>query len=352
MRAGPRRVNTPRVFPSVLLVAFLLSTMTACQGPGEVRFDRDSCYIDGHQANLPQVEEREALVGHRIAVRQPWLVAITIVVVSLAGISYVERLVLLFSASRSSRSVGDRIKALIDRYRAHPIRYFSLVGGTVGLLLFAGTLYIYLDADKRSSERALATLQFCHLALRTGDEKRALDDQRRNLTSIHETAGEIRQLIDKLPPAEQAKAEEIVGHMDDAVRREGRLFADHFQRSEDTAEAIRSGTESIARDLTGLEGQIGGLKELPGSVKSVGDAIQRLEARATAGDQRVVDVASALSILQKSVEALASRPAPSCPACVCGHAAVASIAAHPDASAGAPGETPTLPAPSAVMTKN
>ena len=65
--------------------------------------------------------------------------------------------------------------------------------------------------------------------------------------------------------------------MDDAVRREGRLFADHFQRSEDTAAAIRSGTESIARDLTGLEGEIGGLKELPGSVKAVGDAVQRLE---------------------------------------------------------------------------
>ena len=352
MRACPRRVKTARVLPSVLVAAILLPAMTGCQGPGEVRFDRESCYIDGHQASLSQVEEREALVGHRIGVRQPWLVAITIVVVSLAGISYVERLVLLFSASRNSKSVGDRIKALIDRYRAHPIRYFSLVGGTVGLLLLAGTLYIYLDADKRSSERALGTLQFCHLALRTGEEKRALDDQRRNLASIHETAAEIRRLIDKLPPAEQAKAEQIVGHMDDAVRREGRLFADHFQRSEDTADAIRSGTESIARDLTGLEGQIGGLKELPGSVKAAGDAIQRLEAHATASDQRVVEVGSALSVLQRSVEALASRPAPSCPACVCGHPVVASTATHPNGSAGAPSDSPIPPGPSAVVTKN
>ena len=333
------------------MALLLLAAMTGCQGPGEVRFDRESCYIDGHQASLLQVEEREALVGHRIAARQPWLVAITIVVVSLAGISYLERLVLLFSASRSSRSVSDRIKALIDRYRAHPIRYFALVGGTVGLLLLAGTLYIYLDADKRSSERALGTLQFCHLALRTGEEKRSLDDQRRNLASIHETAGEIRQLIDKLPPAEQEKAEQIVGHMDDAVRREGRLFSDHFQRSEDTAAAIRSGTESIARDLTGLEGQIGGLKELPGSVKGIGDAIQRLEARATAGDQRVVDIGSGLSVLQRSVEALASRPPPACPACVCGQAVVASTAAHPDGSAGTPSDTST-PAPSVTVTKN
>jgi hypothetical protein len=34
--------------------------MTGCQGPGEVRFDRENCSIDGHQASLPQGEEREA----------------------------------------------------------------------------------------------------------------------------------------------------------------------------------------------------------------------------------------------------------------------------------------------------
>jgi hypothetical protein len=312
--------------------ATILTAIAGCGGPGDVRFDHESCYIDGQLASLQQVGEREALVGHRIAARQPWLVGITIVVVSLAGISYVERLVLLFSASRNARSMGDRIKALIERYRAHPVRYFTLVGSTVGLLLLAGTLYIYLDADKRSSERALGTLQFCHLALRTGEEKKALDDQRRNLASIHETAGEIRQLIDKLPPAEQAKAHEIVGHMDDAVRRESRLFTDHFQRSDDTVEAIRNGTQLIARDLTGIETQMAGLKELPVSVQTLGGEVARIDTRFTASDQRLLDIGNALATLQRSVDAVASRPAPSCPACVCGHPSVASIGAQPDAS--------------------
>ena len=108
-------------------------------------------------------------------------------------------------AARRARH-GRAAQAVVDRYRSHPIRYFALLCGSIGLLVAAGSLYIYCDADKRSSERALAALQFCHLAQRSADEKRALDDQRQNLSSIHETAGAIRQLIDKLPPAEQAKA--------------------------------------------------------------------------------------------------------------------------------------------------
>jgi hypothetical protein len=318
------------------LAAMLAVSAGGCRGLGDVRVEHGSCSIDGRLASLPEVEQREADVASRIAHRQPWLVAITIMVVSLAGISYVERLVLLFSASRSSRTMGDRLKALVERYRAHPVRYFSLVGGTVGLLLMAGTLYIYFDADKRSSERALATLQFCHLALRTADEKQALDDQRQNLASIHETAGAIRQLIDKLPPAEQAKAQEIVGHMDDAVRREGRLLAEHLQRSEDTEQAIRTGTQSIARDLTGLEGQVAGLKDLPAGLRDVGDAVHKLEARAAPTDQALANLGGRMEALQKSVDALTSRPAPSCPACVCNQPTVVSAAGRADGSAPGP----------------
>jgi hypothetical protein len=284
-----------------------------CGGPGEVRFDHDNCLIDGLPASMARVEEREAVVGHRIAVRQPWLVAITVLVVSLAGVSYVERLVLLFSARRESRTMGDRLKALVDRYRAHPVRYFSLVGGTFGLLLLAGGLYIYFDADKRANERALSTLQFCHLALRTGEEEKALDDQRLHLASIHETAGEIRQLIDKLPPTEKAKAHQIIGHMDEAVRQEGRLLEDRLRRSEDMAQSIRDGTQSIARDLSDLEGRIAGLKELPASVRGIEDR---------------------LTNLGRTLDAVASRPAPSCPACICNERPVVSRSDPPaDASA-------------------
>jgi hypothetical protein len=310
----------------------VLVLAAGCRGPAEVRFDHQACLIDGKKATVVQVEEREAEVGHRLASRQPWLVAMTIMVVTLAGASYVERLVFLFSASRAARTMGDRFKDLVDRYRAHPVRYFSLLGGTVGLLLLAGTLYIYFDADKRSSERTLATLQFCHLALRTDEEKRALDDQRSNLASIHETAGEIRQLIDKLPPTEQAKAHEIVGHMDEAIRREGRLITDDLHRSDGAVQAIRDGTLSIARDLTGLEGRMAGLEELPAGLRSVGEALHKVEARQGSGEQALLEVGGRLGAVQKSLEALASRPPPSCPACVCGERPVLSAAAAPDAS--------------------
>ena len=66
--------------------------------------------------------------------------------------------------------------------------------------MLAAGLYIYLDADKRASERALGMLQFCHLALRTNEEQGVLDEQRRNLAAIESTAGDIRTLVDKLPP--------------------------------------------------------------------------------------------------------------------------------------------------------
>ncbi len=310
--------DTRAVSRSLLTVALMAVACTACGGPGNVRFDRERCYIDGQPAGLTQVEEREAVVEHRIAVRQPWLVVITVVVVLLAGIGYIEKLVLLLSASRDSKGMGDRLRAAAERYRAHRLRYFAMVGGSVGLLVTAGFLYIYVDADKRSSERALATLQFCHLALRTGEETSALDEQRQNLASIHQTAGEIRHLIDKLPPAEQVKAQEIIGHMDDAVGRERRIITDQLQRSEDTAEAIRDGTLSIEKSLTGLQSAVGSLKDLPASVKALADTLHTSDERGSALQDHLADLTTRLQTVQRAVDGLASRPQPTCPACVCG----------------------------------
>jgi hypothetical protein len=302
-----------------LLAAVLcLVAVAGCSGPGDVRFDRERCYIDGQPAGLAQVEAREAIVEHRIAVRQPWLVIITVAVVLLAGVGYVEKLVLVFSASRDSKGLADRLRTAAERYRAHRLRYFALVGGSVGLLATAGFLYIYADADKRSNERALAALQFCHLALRTGEETSALDQQRQNLASIHETAGEIRQLIDKLPPAEQVKAQEIIGHMDDAVGRERRLLTDQLQRSESTAEAIRDGTLSIEKTLAAVQGAVGALRDLPAGVKSLGETLQAAdERRASSETEKIADLTARLEAVQKAVDGLASRPPPRCPACVC-----------------------------------
>jgi hypothetical protein len=302
----------------VVALVCVVGSTAGCGTPGAVRFDRETCTIDGARADLTRVEERESAVQHRIARRQPWLVAMTIVVVCLAGISYVERLILLFSASRGAQTMGDRVRALVDRYRAHRAGYLAMVVGSIGLLVAAGTFYIYLDADKRASERALAALQFCHLALRTADEKSALDEQRRNLSSIHDTASEIRQLIAKLPPDEQAKAHQIIGHMDDAVGRQGRLIAEHLERSEETAAAIRDRTQSIEKGVSGLQSDLDGLKPLPVTVRALGEAVARLDGRGAAAEKWQVAQDEKLTALARGVETLSSRAPVVCPACVCG----------------------------------
>lgn len=319
-----------------------MAITSGCAGPGDIRFDKDGCSIDGRPADLPRVEAREAAVQHRIATLQPWLVAITVAIVSLAGIGYLERLVMLFSARREARGVGQRLQALVDRYRSHPIRYFALLGGSVAMLLAAGGFYIYCDADKRSSERALGALQFCHLALRTADEKRALDDQRQNLSSIHETAGAIRQLIDKMPPAEQAKASEIIDHMDEAVGRQRRALSERLQRSEETTVALSNRAESIEHGLAGLATDVGGLKRVPADLHALTDAVGRIDSRAAATDDRLTAAAdklgeaqATLASLERAVKTLAERPAPVCPACVCNERA-------PATAAGAPSSAPAL----------
>ena len=312
-----------------------------------VRIEQGTCTIDGAPVDLPRVEERESHVQHRIVSRQPWLVAITVVVVSLAGISYIERLVMLFSASRDTQGMGDRVRALVDRYRAHRVRYVAMVAGSVSLLIGAGVFYIYLDADKRASERALATLQFCHLALRTADEKRALDEQRSNLSSIHDTAGEIRGLIAKLPPDERAKAHEIIGHMDDAVGKQGRLISEHLQRSEDAAAALSDRTQSLERGVSGLQSGLDGLKPLPVTVHALSDLVARLDGRATATEGRLAADDDKLQAIQRSLDTLVSRPTPLCPACVCDAprtAALTDAPAHAQTSNAPPAPPPPVTA--------
>jgi hypothetical protein len=344
--------NAPR---AVLLAGMLMAITSGCGGPGEVRFNSGGCTIDGQAADLPRVELREAAVQHRIARLQPWLVAITVAIVSLAGIGYVERLMMLFSARRDARGMSERLQALVDRYRSHPVRYFALLAGSVGMLIAAGSFYIYCDADKRSSERALGALQFCHLALRTADEKQALDDQRRNLSSIHETAGAIRQLIDKLPPAEQAKAAEIINHMDDAVGRERRVIAGHLQRSEETTLALSTEAQSIARGLTGLEADVGSLKNLPGDVRALAGVVGQVDKRAAsvddklagandklaAANDKLTETNAVLSTLAGSVKELTARAVPACPACVCNErAAAANAKPHASPTPGAASASP------------
>jgi hypothetical protein len=351
--AADRRAGAGRglTFTWALLLAFaLLSPLSGCGGPGVIRIEQGTCTIDGASADLARVEERESQVQHRIVSRQPWLVAITVVVVSLAGISYIERLVMLFSATRDAKGMGDRVRELVERYRAHRVRYVAMVAGSVSVLIGAGVFYIYLDADKRASERALATLQFCHLSLRTADEKRALDEQRSNLSSIHDTAGEIRGLIAKLPPDERAKAHQIIGHMDEAVGKQGRLITERLQRSEDAAEALRGRTQSIERGVSGLQSGLDGLKPLPLTVHALSDLVAHLDGRAAATESRLAADDDKLQAIQRSLDTLVNRPAPVCPACVCEPprtAALAEAVTHAKTTTTADPSPAAAPAPPA-----
>jgi hypothetical protein len=300
--------------PLLLLVALAVA---GCQGPGRVEFVAGQCTIDGRPATLPEVEARQARISERILGRQPLFVVITVLIVALAGFSHIEKLLLLFSTRHShAHGLAERLKVALERYRAHPIRYFTLVLATLGLLGVAAGFYVYLDADKRASERALGQLQFCHLALRNGESQTILAEQRRNLQAIESTAGNIQALVDKLPPAEQRKAKEIVTQINAALAQQGKLVGDYAARADETNKAMRAETESLQRGLTTLGTQVVGLKSLPASIHDLGEQLHALDGRMAAGasgtDGKLAAMEAKLEALGKSIDALAARPPGRC----------------------------------------
>jgi hypothetical protein len=344
MRTGLRK--------SLLLILFLIA---ACQGPGHVEFNQGRCLIDGEVATLERVEDRQTRVTHRILSRQPFFTLITLLVVVLAGASHAEKVVFLFSTRRRDvKGIGERVKLALDRYRAHPVRYFVIVSTTMALLLVAAGCYIYLDADKRASERALGMLQFCHLALRTEEEKSVLDEQRHNLLTIQETAGDIRQLVGKLPPEEKRKAEEIVGVMGTALSKQGKIVGQYLQRSDQTTRDMRDHAQAVERSLSTVEADIVTLKAIPTSLHDLGSQMQKLDGalktvdtkigtsdgRLATVDEKLGVADSRLAQLEADMKTLAARPA--CPACVCAEKpATARSAADPP-------EAPARAAPAAA----
>ena len=217
------RVSVPRG------LALGAAALAGCAGGNEVRYVDGHCLIGGVVASLARVEARQAEVTQHVLSRQPVLTAIAVAAVTLAGASYVQRLLAVLAARRTpAQSFSDRLRARMERYRRHPIRYFLLLGSVLAVLVVAGVAYVSLDADKRSSERALASLQFCHLALRSADEQYVLAEQRRNLATIQSTEGDIRVLVDKLPPAEQQKAREIVDQLSASLGQQRSMVA-HFR---------------------------------------------------------------------------------------------------------------------------
>ena len=254
---------------------------------------------------------RQATVAKRIQSRQPWFAIVTIVVVIVAGASNAEKAMVLLRARKNDggRPLGERIRDTLERHRQSPLRFGAIVGSTLGLLLMAAGLYIYLDVDKRASERALGMLQFCHLALRTSQEQGVLDEQRKNLTAIQSTAGDIRALVDKLPPEEKQKAREIVTQMNVALEKQGKIVGDYLTRSDEAEKALKEHNAAVEKGLTSLSTDLGALKSLPTALKDLGEGVKRVDAKVDAQDGDVKALHAALADLDTKVKQLLARPA-------------------------------------------
>jgi hypothetical protein len=276
----------------------------------KVEYAGGRCLVDGHAADRAEVEARQAQLTERVLSRQPLFVIVTLLIVVLAGFSHIEKLVLLFSTRTEAHGLGARLRAALDRYRAHPIRYFAIVVATLTLLGMAGGFYVYLDADKRASERALGLLQFCHLALRDQEAQDLLADERRNLESLQHTAGGIKEVLGQLPPEEQKKAQEIVARIDDALVKQGKLVSLYVERSD---AAGRAQAEAVARGFTSLESDLGALRALPAGVRAVDDRLHAV-------DDRVHEVGAGVHAVDERVRELESKVAAMSsarPTCLC-----------------------------------
>ncbi len=300
------------------LVLVALLALAGCGHAVHVEFANGQCLIDGQSATLPEVEARQARITERVLARQPWFVVVTVLVVVLAGASHLEKIALLFSTRRQeAHSLGDRLRNALDRYRSQPLRYFAIVSGTLALLVMAGSFYVYLDADKRASERALGLLQFCHLALKDREQQHLLDEQRRDLEALQSTAGNIRTLVDGLPPEEQRKAQEIVAQMNGALAHEGKLVSAYAERTDEQTRAVREHTELLEKGLTSLEGDVLALKTMPAAVRDLAGQLQKLDGRLGGVDGKLASTDGRIAAVETALKTIAARPELKCPACVC-----------------------------------
>jgi chromosome segregation ATPase len=177
----------------------------------------------------------------------------------------------------------------------------------------AGGFYVYLDADKRASERALGLLQFCHLALRNTESENILAEQRRNLQEIQSTAGNIRALVDTLPPEEQRKAKEIVSKINVALQEQGKLVSDYAALNETATRAVREQTENLQKGLTTIGMQVLGLKSLPASLHDLAEQVHGLDGRMNAADNELAAADAKLAAIKSTLDTLVVRAESKCP---------------------------------------
>jgi len=257
-----------------LCVPFLLSL--ACQSTIHVAYDRQRCEIDGRGVTIAEVEAQQAQVSQHLLARQPAHTAVVVAILFLASLGYLDKLALLIAVRRSSDpSFGDRVRVALERHRQHPVRYFGIVSGAMVLVAVGAGLYVYLDADKRTSERALQQLQFCHLALTGAEAQEALERQRSNLEQLRSTAGSIKALVDALPPAEQKKAEALLAQLHLSLGNQSRILDEEGA----VAQAVAAGSEEARKEFDELRAEVGALKGLPERLSGVASQVDRLEAR-------------------------------------------------------------------------
>lgn len=312
---------------SLLRLAAAVLVLSACgSAPARVTYDKDHCYLDGQAVQIEDVEVEQSVLAQRVLDRQPIQTGITLLILLIAGATYLDKLARLFSRQRHpdgerGPTMTARLRAVIDRQRQHPVRYFAIVSSTVTVILVGAGVYIYLDADRRASERALGQLQFCHLALKSAAEQAALDEQRKNLDQLSETAGSIKSLVNQLPPEEQRKAELLLTQMRAALGNQDKLLS----RETAVAQAVAAGSVTLQKNLGALAADVGGLRPLPQRIKELTEALGRvdghtveLQKRLDAVGQKVGEIDCARvklpsgKTMGETIAELSSRPAPAC----------------------------------------
>jgi hypothetical protein len=323
---GPRR-NAARCFVDDLCFAPMLRlrgllglrlalfvavlSLVGCGGPGRVQYDGGRCLEDGRALAVQDVEVEQTRVARRIASRQPWFAVITIGVVLLAAAGNAEKALLLVRERHleGHRAFAERLRDVLVRQRENPVRFAAIIGGSLALIGVAGGAYVYLDIDKRASERALATLQYCHLAMRTQEEEGVLGEQRRNLEAIQSTAGDIKTLVAKLPPDEQRKAQLFVEQMNVALTKQGKIVGDYAARTDEAQRDLSTHTVAVEKGLASVEGDLAELRSLPAGLKDLGSAAHRIDETTTALDARFGAVGDRIAAVDAKLDTLLARPA-------------------------------------------
>jgi hypothetical protein len=288
----------------------LMTLAIGCSPVGRVQYENNKCFIDGQAATVADVDARLTAVSQRIMERQPWFAVVTLFVILIAGASNVDKLLTILRARHEGhdRPWNDRLRDALQRQRQRPVRYFAIVGTLTSLLALAVAFYIYLDADKRASERALGMLQFCNRELKNDEERLALDEQRRNLAASQSTAGDIRALVDKLPPEEQRKGQMIVDQMNVGLQRQGKIVSDYLTRSDEAAKQLLEHTADVQKGLSTLQSDVAMLKVLPSVLRDISGQVQHVDGRVGDEAGKLAGLEARLGDIDGELKKLLARP--------------------------------------------